>query len=256
MLKKRFSIWFKTAACVGAVILTACNTAPPTPDETAVAQQVASQVAGQNMTSTAESDRVATSIAATLTAMPTNTATETATSTSTATKTSTPTETATSTDTPTPAATATKTAPPRPTQPPVTPTQTRAPTVYGFTAGPEGYLTDIDCFKGSAACTPTMAPGDINFTFYLLSGPEAPWTLFTRYGLSVEKDGVNVADMFMFVDAGWLPPDGGASFGASRNFTSPGRYVIRSSGCLTLDPGIPCGWNTMGGTTVTFTIQP
>ena len=61
--------------------------------------------------------------------------------------------------------------------------------------------------------------------------------------------------MFMSVDAGYLPPDTGVWFGASRNFTVPGRYVIRSSGCLTT-AAVPCGWNTMTGTTVVFTIQP
>ena len=70
-----------------------------------------------------------------------------------------------------------------------------------------------------------------------------------------EGDGEGkVADMFMFVDAGLLPPDAIVWFGSSRNFSVPGRYVIRSSGCLTTVPA-PCGWNTIPGTTVTFTIK-
>ena len=65
---------------------------------------------------------------------------------------------------------------------------------------------------------------------------------------------MNIADMFMFVDAGYLPPESIVWFGASRNFTAPGRYVIRSSGCMAVTAA-PCGWTTMAGTAVTFVIK-
>jgi hypothetical protein len=60
--------------------------------------------------------------------------------------------------------------------------------------------------------------------------------------------------MFMFVDAGYLLPDSVVWFGASRNFTVPGRHVIRSSGCMATSAA-PCGWTTMAGTVVTFVIK-
>jgi hypothetical protein len=100
-----------------------------------------------------------------------------------------------------------------------------------------------------------MPPGDVSFSFTLGSTSDAPWAIFLPYGLSVEKDGANADSMFMFVDAGWLPPGFTVGFGGSRNFTEPGRYVIRSSGCM-LVTGAQCAWTTMAGTTVTFVIQP
>ena len=99
-----------------------------------------------------------------------------------------------------------------------------------------------------------MPQGDVSFEFLLGSGADTPLTLFEKYGLSVERDGANVPEMFMFVDAGLLAPDSLVWFGASRNFNIPGRYVVRSSGCLTTVPA-PCGWNTIPGTTVTFIIK-
>jgi hypothetical protein len=99
-----------------------------------------------------------------------------------------------------------------------------------------------------------MAPGDINFDMALGSAPDAPWGLFVPYGLAVARDGVNIADMFMFVDAGWLEPGSVVRFGTSRNFSVPGRYVIRSSGCYT-DGSVPCGWANFAGTIVTFVIE-
>ncbi len=58
------------------------------------------------------------------------------------------------------------------------------------------------------------------------------------------------------VDAGWLPPGLGVGFGGSKNFLRPGRYVVRSSGCMYVDGMNSCQWTTMAGTTVNFTIQP
>lgn len=241
------------AGFAGFFALTACA-GPQTPDATEIAQAVETEIAMRSATETQAGHDLATHVAATLTAQPTATPTFTATPTDTHTPTATATRTRTPTITPTPTETATK----APTRPPVTLTFTPPPTsesVYSFTGGVDGYITDIECKRGSAVCTPTMPPGDINFEFVLFSFATTPWTLFEKYGLSVERDGVNIADLFMFVDAGYLPPDAGAWFGASRNFTVPGRYVIRSSGCLSTTP-VPCGWNTMAGTMVVFTIQP
>lgn len=229
-----------------------------TPDATEIALAVETQIAMRSATETEASHSIATQVAATLTAQPTATATFTATPTDTRTPTATSTKTHTPTMTSTITATPTQTATKGPTRPPVTLTYTPQPTresVYGFTGGVAGYFTDIECKRGSAPCTPIMPPGDVNFEFVLFSFADTPWTLFEKYGLSVERDGINLADMFMFVDAGYLPPDTGVWFGASRNFTTPGRYIIRSSGCLSTAL-VPCGWNTMEGTTVIFTIQP
>ena len=244
---------FLLAACTPPAVATpdtAALTAAVEAAQTTAAQQ-AKAAADQANT---EEARVATGIAATLTAQPTATSTHTTVPSDTPTAT----DTAQPTATDTPAATPTDTATPRPTSPPVSPTASPAPipaSVYGETGGPDGYFTDIECFRGSAPCSPSMPPGDINFTFYLASGPLTPLTLFETYGLAVEKDGANVPNMFMFVDAGLLDADIIVRFGASRNFTAPGRYVIRSSGCMTTVPA-PCGWQTMAGTTVTFVIAP
>jgi hypothetical protein len=101
-----------------------------------------------------------------------------------------------------------------------------------------------------------MPPGDISFRLTLAGDGAAPWTHFVNYGLSVEKDGANVAGLFMFVDAGWLQPGALVGFGASRSFSQPGAYVIRSSGCLTTDvKSNGCSWATIAGDVVTFTIQ-
>lgn len=213
----------------------------------------AAQAATDEAQETAQAAAVATDVAATLAAQPTGTPTETHTPTPEPAITDTPEPTATDT----PAATATESATPRPTSPPVTLTPTAIPapaSVYSEVGGPQNFFTFIDCTRNGAQCTPVMSPGDVAFDFYLASDAQAPFALFLPYGLSVEKDGVNVADMFMFVDAGYLPPDAIARFGASRNFSSPGRYVIRSSGCMTISEA-PCGWTTMAGTVVTFVIK-
>lgn len=250
----RFKFFF--AGIAGLLALTACA-GERTPDATEIALAVETEIAARSATETEASHNLATQVAATLTAQPTATPTFTSTPTDTHTPTATATPTHTPTDTPTITSTPTKTATKAPTRPPVTLTFTPEPvseSVYGFTSGIDGYITDIECKRGSAPCTPIMPTGDINFEFVLFSFADTPWTLFEKYGLSVERDGVNIADMFMFVDAGYLPPDAGVWFGASRNFTVPGRYVIRSSGCLSTTP-VPCGWNTMAGTMVIFTIQ-
>ena len=246
-------------------ILSACTSEPPTPDAAEVAQAAGTEQAGAQQTAqanavaqaaevAAESARVATGSVQTLTARPTSTQTPSPTFT----RTPTPTRTPMPTNTETPAPTATDTAVPTATRPPATaaPTQPPAPvTMYGSTAGPAGYTTTIICFRGSGDCSTTMSPGDVNFTFTLGSDAATPWTLFLPYGLSVERDGVNIPEMFMFVDAGWLPPGITVQFGGSKNFAAPGRYIVRSSGCM-LVTAFPCGWTTMGGTTVTFVIQP
>lgn len=247
--------WPWLALCALALV-TACSQAPSptattaptaTPDTAATATDEAVQLAA------AQEAQVATGIAATLTAQPTATETATTVPSDTPTATNTPTKAPTNT----PAATATLTRTPGPTVPPMTATSSPAPTsasVYGFTGGVAGYATDIECTYAGGECVPVMPPGDVSFEFILISGVDTPLTLFEQYGLAVERDGVNVADMFMFVDAGLLPPDTGVWFGASRNFTVPGRYVVKSSGCLTTVPA-PCGWNTMIGTTVNFVIK-
>ena len=80
--------------------------------------------------------------------------------------------------------------------------------------------------------------------------------IFLPFGLSVEKDGVNAADLYMTVDAGWLPPGSQAFMGTSRNFTQPGHYVIRTNGCLLTEASYPqCTWWTVNGTIISFDIQ-
>ncbi len=258
MSRINLSGWMKLAVCALG-LATACTQAPaatststnvPTPDGTATAVAATAE-AGQ--LAALQEAQVATGVAATLTAQPTATATATTVPSDTPTATHAPTKTPTNT----PAASATPSRTAGPTQPPQTAVPTAAPTsasVYGFTSGAPGYFTDIRCSFSGGTCLPTMPAGDVSFDFILVSDVDTPLTLFEQYGLAVEKDGVNVANMFMFVDAGLLPPDTGVRFGASRNFTTPGRYVIRSSGCLTT-VNAPCGWSTMTGTTVTFVIK-
>ena len=240
------------AACSGTPSPTATPQPTATPDvaaTSAAATEEAVQIAAL------EEAAVATGIAATLTAAPTETPTATATTEPSATPTKT--EKPTNTPSATPDVSATPSRTPGPTAAPVTSTPSPAPTsasVYGFTNGVAGYASDIRCTYSGGECVGVMPAGDISFEFLLGSAATTPLTLFEQYGLSVERDGANVADMFMFVDAGLLPPDAIVWFGSSRNFSVPGRYVIRSSGCLTTVPA-PCGWNTIPGTTVTFTIK-
>jgi hypothetical protein len=257
-----------TALCwlaAAGLALAAC--AAPTPvipaQPTTDPGVAASAAAAEDTREAAEAEaRVATGIAATLTAQPTATATDTPLPTATNTPTKAPTSTPKPTETAVPATleptkpAATKA--PASTQPPaatVAPTKPPAPaSVYSFADGPAGYFTDITCNRGGGECTPTMAPGDINFDLFLGSADDAPVGLFLPYGLAVSRDGVNIADMFMFVDAGWLAPGSFVGFGASRNFSVPGRYTIRSSGCYT-DGSVVCGWTNFAGTVVTFVIQ-
>ena len=238
-----------TVLLILAIVAVGCQS--PTPEPTATPAP----------TNTATSPPTVT---VTNTPLPSHTPTATPTSTPTLEPTTTPTETATlaPTETPTtaPALVVTQPTVVAATQPPVVvatkPPAQASGSVYGSTTGPAGFATTITCFTaGGGACASVMPPGDINFTFTLGSAPDAPWALFLPYGLSVEKDGVNAEGMFMFVDAGWLPPGFIVQFGGSRNFTEPGRYVIRSSGCM-LTTSNQCAWTTMGGTTVTFVIQP
>ncbi len=240
------------------VLLAACSPPPPpTPDAAAltatVVAEMAAAVEAEEERLTAQAAQISTDVAGTLTAQPTSTPTETHTPTPEPTETHTPEPTATHT----PAATPTATRTTGPTAPPVTVAPTSPPvpaSVYSAVGGPQLFETFIDCTRNGAQCTPEMAPGDVAFDFYLASEPTAPWALFVPYGLSVEKDGANIANMFMFVDAGFLEPGTLVRFGASRNFTSPGRYVIRSNGCMTTSEA-PCGWTTMSGTVVTFVIK-
>jgi hypothetical protein len=103
-----------------------------------------------------------------------------------------------------------------------------------------------------------MAPGDLIFNIRLESAADALEVLFYPFGLSVERDGANVADMYITADAGWLPPNSYATFGVSRTFNVPGHYVVRTTGCLyTIEnwaSGV-CNWWTLNGTVVTFDIQ-
>jgi hypothetical protein len=170
-----------------------------------------------------------------------------------------------STSTNAPTATASPTAPPTarptslPTRVPVTITPLGPPStnsIYSTTGGPAGYSSTIQCQRAVGDCAPVMPPGDISFRLTLAGDPSAPWTHFINYGLAVEKDGANVASLFMFVDAGWLQPGTVVGFGASRTFSQPGIYVIRSSGCLTTDiKSNGCGWATIAGDVVTFQIR-
>ncbi len=239
-------------ATILAIVVTACQSATPEPTATLVPTQ-------------------ATIPADTATAIPPTeapTATEPPTSTPTAVPTDTPTAAPTDTLPPSPTTAPTLVPTLAPTQPPavavtqppaVAATKPPAPaasgSVYGSTAGPDGFFSTITCSRPSGDCLTVMPPGDVSFSFMLGSTADAPWALFLPYGLSVERDGANVDSMFMFVDAGWLPPGFTVGFGGSRNFTEPGRYVIRSSGCMLVSEA-QCAWTTMAGTTVTFVIQP
>jgi len=252
---RRVELRWALGVCAGVLLLAGCASvsAPPT----VLSTQTASAVAA-----------TATLAAATLapaTATPTGTASAAPSPVSTGT--STPTVAPTGTDTAAPTATATPSSPPSPTASPAhlatRPPATIAPLgppetapLLSTTGGPAGYASTIQCQRAGAACTPVMPPGDISFRLSLAGGTSAPWTHFIYYGLSVERDGANVAGQFMFVDAGWLQPGTVVGFGASRNFSQPGLYVIRSSGCLTTDAkSSGCVWSTIAGDVVTFRIE-
>jgi hypothetical protein len=245
---RKFSLWFilllALSACAPSV---ATPTAAPTQDIAAT----------QTVEALANSQQVATSVAATLTAQPTDTPLPTSTDTPEPTPTSTPEPSATPTTLPT--STPTKVVVAATQSPSNTPAPTAgAASVYSTAAGgPQGYTSILGCTQANgAACQSVMAPGDISFSITLRSDLDAVLAIFLPFGLSVEKDGVNAADMYMTVDAGWLPPGSQARMGTSRNFNQPGRYVIRTNGCLLTEASYPnCTWWTVNGTIVTFDIQ-
>ena len=240
--------------CGGAALLfAACGSvAPATPTATSVVAATTATATQPAATSTSAPD--------TPTALPLDTATLPPA----ASVTVAPSPTAAPTDTPAsptaaPTQTASPTTQPRPTRAPITITPLGPPEtapVYSTTSGPAGYSSSIKCQRASASCAPVMPPGDISFSLVLAGDAAAPWTHFVYYGLSVEKDGANVANMFMFVDSGWLRPGAVVGFGSSRNFNQPGTYVIRSSGCMTTDTkSNNCAWTTIAGDVVTFAIR-
>jgi hypothetical protein len=245
----RLALWLYGGA---ALLLAACQSvAPATPTVTSVVQATATQPAA---TSTSAPD--------TPTALPADAATPQLTTSPTASATVAPSPTATATPA---AAPGSPTASPgsltvAPTRPPVTITPLGPPetaSVYSTTSGPAGYSSSIKCQRAGVSCAPVMSPGDVSFSLVLAGAAAAPWTHFVYYGLSVEKDGANVADMFMFVDAGWLQPGAVVGYGASRTFNQRGTYVIRSSGCMTTNTNSNnCTWTTIAGDVVTFDIQP
>jgi|SRR5579859_612283 len=195
--------------------------------------------------------------APTATTKPTNTATATTPPTAT----SSPTVAPTNTTAPTVAPTATRKPTPRPTLPPA-PTATKAPVVAAsvyseYSGGPHGYHSTLGCtVPGGAPCQPVMPPGDVAFSIRLESDLDAVLAIFVPFGLSVEKDGANVADAYMTVVSGWLNPGEYALLGTSHNFSQPGHYVIHTNGCLLTQASYPnCSWGTVDGTVVTFDIQ-
>lgn len=237
---------------------------PQTPDATAVAQAMQTEIAIQAVTQTQAAHAVATQVAATLTAQPTHTPIPT--DTPTHTPTSSPTASPTHTELPTSTATATSTL--APTKIPVAvttapATKTPAPAgsgspLYSFASGgPQGYTSELTCTQaGGVPCASVMAPGDISFGILLWSTPDALLAIFVPFGLAVEKDGANAADMYMTVDSGWLQPGGAAYMGTSRRFSQPGHYVIRTNGCLITEASYPsCTWWTVNGTIVSFDIR-
>jgi hypothetical protein len=206
-----------------------------------------------------------TAVPNTPTAAPSNTPTTAPTATATASPTAAPTQ----TTAPTVAPTATKkptarpTVKPAATLPPATAVPaTHAPAAGGSvyseaTGGPQGYYSMLGCTRpGRVPCETVMPLGDVAFSIRLEAGDDAVLAIFLPFGLSVEKDGANVADMYMTVVSGWLNPGEYALLGTSRNFKQPGHYVIRTNGCLITEASYPnCTWWTVNGTVVTFDIQ-
>lgn len=197
------------------------------------------------------------------TAVPTSTNTPTAIPpTATASPTVAPTNTPTAVPpTPTARPTVRPTARPQPTSVPPTAAPTNPPVAVSLystvSGGPQGYLSTLGCTQpGNVPCQPVMAPGDKAFSIKLEALQDAVPAIFVPFGLSVEKDGANAADMYMTVVSGWLYPGEYALLGTSRNFTQPGHYVIRTNGCyVTLETYPHCNWGTVNGTVVTFDIQ-
>jgi hypothetical protein len=249
----------------GLLVLTACaapaaapTTAPTVAPTDTVAPTLAPTVdaaATQTAAAAAFKQQLATGVAATLTAQPT------ATPTNTAAPTATPTVAASATTAPTaqPSATRAKPAPvtPAATQPPAPATQASAPLYSTASGGPQGYVSTLGCTQpGNVPCQPVMAVGDKAFSIKLEALDDAVPAIFVPFGLSVEKDGANVADMYMTVVSGWLNPGEYAMLGTSRNFKQPGHYVIRTNGCYVTRETYPqCTWGTVNGTIVTFDIQ-
>jgi hypothetical protein len=254
-----------------ALMLAACGT-PAAAPTSAPTQDVG---ATQTVMAVANANAVQTSVAATLTAQPTNTTapTNTALPTSTTQPSNTPAPTdtatavpsATSTTAPQPSATRTKAAVVA-TKPAATqgPAATKPPAAGGSaplfstaSGGPQGYTSILGCTQaGGAPCQTAMGAGDIAFSIRLEAGDDAVPAIFVPFGLSVEKDGANVADAYMTVVSGWLNPNEYALLGTSHNFSQPGHYVIRTNGCYVTRETYPnCTWGTVNGTIVTFDIQ-
>jgi len=216
-------------------------------------------------TAAAESNRQATAVAATLAALPTATLPPTPTETLAPTVTAVPataTIAPTVTQVPPTKVPATKEVVNTPAATAVPPTKESSSTgsIYSGTGGgPAGYTSTLYCSQvDGSPCQSTMAPGDLSFAITLQSTADALEVIFYPFGLSVERDGVNAADMYVTADAGWLPPGSQARFGVSRKFSVPGHYVVRTNGCLYTQAnwasGV-CSWWTLNGTVVTFDIQ-
>jgi len=264
---------FIIMACVGAsLLLSACQPAAAVTQvavantavvNTAVPSLVAAATEAPATATTAPS---ATAVPATATIRPTDTATATTPPTATASPTVAPTATAVP-------PTATKVKPTKPaatrvpaTQAPATqaPAATKAPAASGSgplystaSGGPQGYTSTLVCTQpDGSACQSVMASGDKAFSIRLEAGFDAVPAIFVPFGLSVEKDGANVADAYMTVVSGWLNPGEYALLGTSRNFSQPGHYVVRTNGCYVTRETYPnCTWGTVDGTIVTFDIQ-
>jgi hypothetical protein len=268
LFKKNF---YPAVLCSLLFVLSACA-APAAAPTTAPTENVA---ATETVVAIANSNGVATSVAATLTAQPS--ATPLPTNTPLPTSTTQPSDTPKPTDTATVAPSATSTTAPKPsathtkvavvtTKAPVTqpPAATKAPAASGSgplystaSGGPQGYTSFLGCTQSDgSACQTVMAPGDKAFSIRLEAGNDAVPAIFVPFGLSVEKDGANVADAYMTVVSGWLNPNEYALLGTSHSFSQPGHYVIRTNGCYVTRETYPnCSWGTVNGTIVTFDIQ-
>jgi len=253
------------ALAVGACTPAAAPTYVAPPPSEAPTVDVAATLAAQ---ATQINAQALTSVAATVAAMPTQTQlpTQTPLPTPTPPPTATPTRVPSATATVAPTATATvaptKKAVVAQAQPVVAtqaPAATKAPpSIYGYTAtGPRGYTSTLYCTRGDGSqCQPVMPAGDLSFSIVLKADDNALRAIFYPFGLSVERDGANVADMFMTVGAGWLDPGQSARLGTSRKFDVPGHYVVRSSGCLITEDTVgDCSWSTVTGSSLIFQIQ-
>jgi hypothetical protein len=251
----RFALCFSVGL---GLLLTACqpaaSVAQVVPTNTvAPTIQVAASVA-PSATNTRVPDTPTAVPSNTATARPTDTATTppTATTSPTVAPTQTAAPTATKKPTARPTARPQPTNPPQPTSPPV------VASVYSTASGgPQGYVSRLTCTQpGNVPCQSVMAAGDKAFAIRLEALDDAVPAIFVPFGLSVEKDGANAANMYMTVVSGWLNPGEYALLGTSRNFSQPGHYVIRTNGCFVTQATYPnCTWGTVDGTVVTFDIQ-